>query len=161
MKTQDKFAMSRTNVMFRVKSQLCLLLALLTPVCGFASNYCIATNGGFGSPNFGQTFIAPSFAIPAEGKCALWAGFTKTNSTVVLMTNGIGCLSSDGTALTVSVSHADPSFYGTAYEPDYIQFTRSKTSEPFTSGFDQGANGGDAEVVTCTSSLLNLPSSHD
>jgi len=159
MKTQEKFAMSRTNVMFRVKSQLCLLLALLTPVCGFASNYCIATNGGW--PNGGTTFIEPSFAIPAEGKCALWAGFTKTASTVVLMTNGIGCLSSDGTALTVSVSSADPSFFGSIYEPDYIQFTRSKSTEPFTSGDDQGASGGDAEVVSCTSSLLNLPSSHD
>jgi hypothetical protein len=39
--------------------------------------------------------------------------------------------------------------------------TRSKTTESFTTGSDQGYFGGDAEVVSCTSSLLNLPSSHD
>jgi len=145
--------------MFRVKSLLSLLLALLIPACGFASNYCIATNGGW--PSGGTTFIGPSFAIPAEGKCTAWLGFTKTASTVVLTTSGTGCLSSDGTALTVAVSSADPSFFGSIYEPDYIQFTRSKSTEPFTSGDDQGAFGGTAEVVSCTSSLLNLPSSHD
>jgi hypothetical protein len=146
--------------MFRLKSQLCLLLALLTPVCGFASNYCIATNGGFGSD--GTTFIEPSFAIPAEGKCAPWIGFTKTASTVVVTTYGTGCLSSDGTALTVAVSSADPDWFGPGMlGSDYIQLTRSKSSGPFTTGFDQGAFGGDALPVSCTSSLLDLPSSHD
>ena len=142
--------------MFRVKSLLSLLLALLIPACGFASNYCIATNGGW--PSGGTTFIGPSFAIPAEGKCAAWLGFTKTASTVVLTTSGTGCLSSDGTALTVAVSSADPSFESAS---DYIQLTRSKSTEPFTTGSDQGTFGGTADVVSCTSSLLNLPSSHD
>jgi hypothetical protein len=146
--------------MFRVKSQLFLLLALLIPACGFASNFCIATNGGFG--NDGTTFIAPSFAVPAEGKCTAWTGFTKTASTVIATTSGTGCLSSDGTALTVSVSSADPDWFGPgAIGSDYIQLTRSKSGEPFTTGYDQGAFGGDAEEVSCTSSLLHLPSSHD
>ncbi|MGA8067869.1 MAG: hypothetical protein WCA47_11090, partial [Terriglobales bacterium] len=142
-------------------SQLCLLVVLLTPVCGFASNYCIATNGGFGPPSFGTTFIEPSFAIPAAGKCAVWVGFTKTASTVVLMSSGQGCLSTDGTVLTVAVSSQDPSFFGTNYESDYIQLSRSKPSGPFTSGSDMGAFGGDALRESCTSRLLNLPSSHD
>lgn len=147
--------------MFRVKSLLSLLLALLTPVCGFAaSNYCIATGGGFGDG--GTTFIGPGFAIPAEGKCAPWTGFTKTASTVVVTTYGTGCLSNNGEALTVAVSSADPNWFGPgSIGSDYIQLTRSKTTESFTTGSDQGAFGGDAEVVSCTSSLLDLPSSHD
>ena len=146
--------------MFRVKSQLFLLLALLTPVCGFASNYCIATNGGFG--HGGTTFIGPGFAVPSAGKCTPWTGFTKTATTVIVTTYGTGCLSSDGTALTVAVSSADPNWFGADnIGSDYIQLTRSKPTESFTTGFDQGAFGGNADVVSCTSSLLHLPPSHD
>ena len=151
------------KTLFKVKSQLCLLFALLIPASGFAANYCIATNGGFGAPNFGQTFIEPSYALPAKGKCNLWAGFTKTGTTVVLTTSGTGCLSTDGTALTVSVSSADPEFLGApdVIGSDYITFVRSTATEPFTTGSDQGNFSGAAEVVTCTSSLLKLPASHD
>jgi hypothetical protein len=146
--------------MFRVKSQLFLLLALLTPACGFAANYCIATNGGFG--HGGTTFIAPSFAVLSEGKCTPWTGFTKTATTVIVTTYGTGCLSSDGKALTVAVSSADPDWFGAGnIGSDYIKLTRSTSSGPFTTGSDQGAFGGDAEVVSCTSSLLDLPSNHD
>jgi hypothetical protein len=144
--------------MFRVKSQLCLLLALLIPAPGFAaSNLCIATNGGFG--HGGTTFVGPGLAVPAEGKCIPWRGFTKTATTVILTTYGTGCLSSDGTALTVAVSSADPNFLGAGnIGSDYIQLT--KMNGKFT-GSDQGAFGGDADVVTCTSKLLHLPANHD
>jgi len=149
------------KTLFKVNSRLSLLLALLTPASGFAaSNYCIATNGGFGHD--GTTFIGPSFAVPAEGKCTPWTGFTKTATTVTVTTYGTGCLSSDGKALTVAVSSADPNWFGAgSIGLDYIQLTRSKSDESFTTGSDQGAFGGDAEVVSCTSSLLDLPSNHD
>jgi len=145
--------------MLRIKSNLSLLLALLTPTGGFASNYCIATNGGFGKG--GTTFIAPGFALPAEGKCTPWAGFTKTASTVVATTYGTGCLSSNGKALTVSVTSADPDWFGTVPGSDYIELKRNGSSGPFTSGGDSGAFSGNAEEVSCTSSLLELPSNHD
>ena len=148
------------KTLFNVKSRLFLLLALLTPVSGFASNYCIATNGGFG--HGGTTFIEPGFAVPLAGKCTPWTGFTKTATSVVMTTYGTSCLSSDGTALTVAVSSADPNWFGAGnIGSDYIQLTRSNTAESFTTGYDQGAFGGNAEVVSCTSSLLHLPSSHD
>jgi hypothetical protein len=146
--------------MIRVKSHLALLLALLSPTFSFASNFCIATNGGFGKG--GTTFIGPDFALPSEGKCAPWAGFTKTASTVVVTTYGTGCLSSNGKVLTVAVSSADPDWFGSgSIGSDYIKLTRSESSKPFTTGDDMGAFGGDAEEVSCTSSLLELPSSHD
>jgi hypothetical protein len=150
--------------MIRLQSLLVLPLAMLLPACSYASSYCIATDGGFGPPSFGTTFIEPSFAIPSAGKCESWTGFTKTASTVVLMTSGIACLSSGGKGLTVAVSSQDPSYLGTnptGGSTDYITFIRSETSEPFKYGEDMGVFGGDAQVVTCTSSLLSLSSTHD
>jgi hypothetical protein len=96
--------------MFTIKkSHLFLLLGLIAPVNSFASeHYCIAVDGGFG--HGGTTFIGSGFAVPGEGNCTPWSGFTKTASTVILTTTGTGCLSSDGKALTVSVSSADPLF---------------------------------------------------
>jgi hypothetical protein len=148
--------------MFHFKtSHLFLLLGLTAPAYSFATeHYCISTAGGFG--NGGTTFIATGFAVPAEGACAPWAGFTKTADTVVLTTNGTGCLSSDGTKLTVSVSSADPDYLGAgSLGSDYIQLIRKGSSGPFVSGTDAGQFGGSADVVTCTSSLEHLPSSHD
>jgi hypothetical protein len=144
--------------MFRVQSQLFLLLALLIPASGFAaSNVCIASNGGFG--HGGTTFVGPGVAVPLEGKCTSWKGFTKTASTVILTTYGTGCLSSDGTVLTVAVSSADPDFLGAgSIGSDYIQLTKSNGK---FIGSDQGAFGGDAKVVSCTPSLLHLPPNHD
>jgi len=148
--------------MLRFKtSHLFLLLGLTAPAYSFATeHYCIATDGGFG--HGGTTFIATGFAVPAEGACAPWAGFTKAESTVVLTTFGTGCLSSDGTTLTVSVSSADPSFLGAGnIGSDYIQLSRKESKGAFTTGTDFGQFGGSAEAVTCTSSLEHLPSSHD
>jgi hypothetical protein len=151
-----------TNLRSRLKASfLILLLGLTAPVCSFATeHYCIATAGGFG--HGGTTFIGVNFAVPAEGICTPWSGFTKTASTVVLMTSGTGCLSSDGKVLTVSVSSADPEFLGAgSLGSDYIQLSRSESKGSFTGGTDKGEFGGSAEPVTCTSSLENLPSSHD
>jgi hypothetical protein len=94
------------------QSSLVVLSALLAPIHSFAAEapYCIAVNGGFGGG--GTTFVARNFTLPTEGKCNPWSGYTKTASTVILMTSGTSCLSSDSKALTVSVSSADPSFLG-------------------------------------------------
>jgi hypothetical protein len=145
--------------MFRFKTpHLFLLLGLIAPVNSFAeAHYCIASDGGFG--HGGTTYIGEGFALPAEGNCTPWVGFTKTASTVILTTTGTGCLSSDGKALTVSVSNADPAFFANP-QADYIELTRGDSKEPFR-GEDTGAFGGSADPVTCTSSLLHLPSTHD
>jgi hypothetical protein len=148
--------------MFRFKTlHLFLLLGLIVPVYCFATeHYCIAVDGGFG--HGGTTFIGLNFAVPAEGNCIPWTGFTKTASTVILTTTGTGCLSSDGKALTVSVSSADPPFLGAgSLASDYIRLSRHESKGSFTSGTDVGEFSGNAEPVTCTSSLLELPSSHD
>jgi hypothetical protein len=147
---------NRNQLRFRFKTpHLFLLLGLIAPLQSFAAEpYCIAVNGGFG--NGGTTFVARSFSLPAESKCTPWSGYTKTADTVILTTGGTSCLSSDSTALTVSVSSANPSYFA---EPgvDYIQLTRGDANQPFT-GQDIGAFAGSAEPVTCTSDLLNLPS---
>jgi hypothetical protein len=150
---------TRNQLMFRLKtSHLFLLLGLVAPVSGFASDhYCIAVNGGFGEG--GTTFIGSGFAVPGEGKCTPWSGFTKAESTVILTSTGTGCLSSDGKALSISVFDADPSFFAQP-QAEFIQLTRGDSKEPFK-GQDTGYFGGSAEPVSCTSSLLNLPSSHD
>jgi hypothetical protein len=143
------------------KSHLLILLGLAAPAYSFATeHYCIAVRGGFGDG--GTTFIATGFAVPAEGACAPWSGFTKTATSVILTTYGTGCLSSDGKALTVSVSSSDPDYLGVgSAELDYIRLSRQESKGSFTSGNDQGEFGGPAEAVTCTSALEHLPSSHD
>jgi|ERR1700722_6868854 len=123
-------------------------------------SFCIATAGGFGGG--GTTFVGPSFAVPAQNACTTWSGFTKTASSVILSTSGGACLSSTGKTLTVSVSSADPDFFGAdSMHSDYIQLTRSSSTGSFTGGSDQGEFAGSADQVTCTSSLLTLPDSHD
>jgi len=125
--------------------------------------FCIAEGGGFGSG--GTTFVAPAFTVPAENKCSAWSGFTKTATTVILNTSGAACLSSTGKTLTVSVSSLDPEDLGSnptsMAASDYIQLTRASSTGTFTGGTDQGEFAGSADQVTCTSSLLTLPDSHD
>ena len=150
---------------FRFKTaHLFLLLGLTAPLQSFASSeapYCIAVNGGFVGPATGTTFVARNYSQPAEGKCTPWTGYTKTLDGVILTTSGTSCLSSDSIALTVAVSSIDPpTFYIGQYTADYIFLTRGDSSEPF-SGQDTGAFAGPAEPVSCTSDLLNLPSTHD
>jgi hypothetical protein len=148
---------------FRFKTaHLFLLVGLIAPLQSFASSeapYCIAVNGGF--RNGGTTFVARNFSLPAASKCSPWTGYTKTASTVILMTSGTSCLSSDNTALTVSVTSADPSFFGAGtIVGDYIQMSRPDATEPF-SGYDYGYFAGTAAPVSCNSELLTLPSTHD
>ena len=141
---------------------LAALSLLIVPVHGFAAEapYCIAVGGGFGGG--GTTFVARNFTLPTEGKCSPWSGYTKTGATVILTTGGTTCLSSDSKALTVSLSSADPSYFGGggALGVDYIQLSRGDATEPFT-GQDSGYFTGSAEPVSCTSDLLTLPSYHD
>jgi hypothetical protein len=157
----------RNQLWFRFKTpHLFVLLGLIAPLQSFAAAaaeapYCIAVNGGFGAPAFGTTFVARNFSLPAASKCTPWTGYTKTASTVVLTTSGTACLSSDNTALAVSVTSADPSYFPiNQLTADYIQLTRGDSTQPFT-GQNFGAFAGSAEPVSCTSDLLNLPSVHD
>lgn len=121
--------------------------------------FCIATAGGFGSG--GTTFVGPAFTVPPVNSCTQWSGYTKTASTVILNSSGAACLSSTGKTLTVSVSSADPQFFGTNPQSDYIQLTRASSTGQFTGGSDQGAFSGSADQITCTSDLLTLPDIHD
>jgi hypothetical protein len=149
--------------MFRFKTpHLFLLLGLIAPVYSYATtNYCIAVGGGFGSG--GTSFIGKGFAVPAQGECLPWSGFTKTATTVILITSGVGCLSSNGKVLTVSVSSADPPSVGSGQlDSDYITLCPKGTKAcPLGGGEDQGAFGGTAEPETCTAALMNLPPTHD
>ena len=146
------------------QSSLAALLLTFVPVHSFAATaseapYCIAVNGGFG--NGGTTFVARNFSLPEASKCTPWSGYTKTASTVILTTSGAACLSSDSTALTVSVSSADPDFVGAGnFVVDYIKMSRTSATDPFA-GQDAGYFTGSAEPTSCTSDLLTLPSYHD
>jgi hypothetical protein len=147
--------------MFNIKTlHLFLLLALIAPVHSFAEEpYCIAVGGGLGDG--GTTFVARNFSMPGEGRCTPWSGYTKYSS-VILTTTGTACLSSDSTALTVSVSSNDPAWLGSLPPVnDYIRLSRADSTQPFR-GEDAGQFGypAESETVTCTSELLNLPSSH-
>jgi hypothetical protein len=146
------------------QSSLVVLSVLLAPVYSFAAGpepYCIAVNGGFGTSG-GTTFVARNFTFPDASKCSTWSGYTKTGATVILTTGGTSCLSSDSKALTVSLSSADPDYFGGggALGVDYIQLSRDSATDPFT-GQDSGYFTGSAEPVSCTSDLLTLPSHHD
>src|SRR5271170_3695108 len=85
-------------------------LAALMAAPVYATPYCIAVSGGFG--NGGTSFVARNFTQPAVSSCTTWTGYTKTASTVILITSGTACLSSNAQVLTVSVSSADPPFLG-------------------------------------------------
>ena len=153
------------NQMFHSKAAyLLVLLGLVAPMQSFAAApaeapYCIAVNGGFG--NGGSTFVARNFSMPEANKCSVWTGYTKTSATVIFTTSGTACLSGDSTALTVSVSSADPAYLGVGtLASDYIYMTRTSATEPFN-GEDQGYLMGGAEPASCTNDLLTLPALHD
>jgi hypothetical protein len=140
------------------------VLAGLIVAPAFASSpvpYCIAVGGGFG--NGGTTFVARSFTVPDASKCSPWAGYTKTEATVIATTNGTACMSSDGTVLTVSVTSADPAFFSPGVTvSDYIQVCPAGDSScPIGAGQDIGNFTGSAELQDCTDNLLFLPTIHD
>jgi hypothetical protein len=136
-------------------------LAALTAAPVYATPYCIAVNGGFG--NGGTSFVGRNFVQPAGGSCTGWTGYTKTASTVILITSGTVCLSSNGQVLTVSVSSADPSFVGAGtIVSDYIRLCPQGAAHcPIGHGSDIGFFSGTANTETCTSELQQLPATHD
>jgi hypothetical protein len=148
--------------MLRFTTSLMALALGLAPVGADAANFCLAVNGGFG--NGGHTFIAPGFTLPAPNQCAAWSGFTKAASTVVLISNGTGCVSSNGAAMDLSIFSTDTDFFGSG--PTSFAFDTIKlclTSCAFTSQdiSSQGSlGGGIVEKVPCTG-LLKLPENHD
>ena len=144
--------------MSRFKSSLMVLtLGMIAPICGYATDTCIAVGGGFGGG--GTSFVAPGFVLPAAGKCKPWSGFTKTASTVVLFSSGTGCLSSDSKVYTFGITSIDVSFSGSVF--DEIQFCKAGVKScPIGSGQDQGEFAGTAKLEACTPALLTLPSSH-
>jgi len=104
---------------------------------------------------------ARNFTMPDASKCNPWTGYTKTSATVIFTTSGTACLSSDGSALTVSVTSADPDYLGVGQTAaDYIKMSRTSATDPF-SGSDIGYLMGAADSVSCTNDLLTLPAIHD
>jgi hypothetical protein len=136
-------------------------LATLMAAPVYATPFCIAVNGGFG--NGGTSFVGRNFIQPAASSCTAWTGYTKTGSTIILITTGTVCLSSNSQVLTVSVSSADPSFLGAdKLVSDYIQLCPQGAAHcPIGHGSDVGFFAGPANSETCTSELQQLPATHD
>ncbi len=150
--------------MIRFKtSHLMLMLGLISPLTANAADYCIAANGGFG--NGGTSFIGKNFAVPAAGVCKPWAGFAKTATTVVAISSGTACRSTDGKVLELTIASTDPSYLGLGViASDHIKFCPGGTSGCPVGGGSAGgglAAGGTAKSQTCTAKLLKLPSTHD
>lgn len=118
-------------------------------------------SGGFG--NGGTSFVGKGFAVPTAGNCKPWSGYLKTSSTVVATSTGVGCLSSDGKVLQVSVLSTDPSFFGSgSYAVDQIRLCPAGVANcPIGGGQDVGTFTGSAAPQTCSPKLLNLPAMHD
>jgi hypothetical protein len=147
--------------MFRLKTPFMVLaLGLTSPIGAYAANFCVAVNGGFG--HGGTSYIAPAFTLPAKNHCEAWAGFTKTASTVVAISNGTGCVSDSGKVLTLSIFNTDASFFGAGKSvSDQIELCPNGVTGCPVNGEDFGNFGGPAEEETCTASLLKLPDTHD
>ena len=144
------------------RSHLVFALALIAPLSGDAADYCIATNGGFG--NGGSSFIGKGFALPAAGVCSRWSGFVKTASTVVAISSGTGCRSTDGKVFELTVFSIDPSYLGSGVVgSDHIKFCPGGSATcPFGGGVGVGTlSNGAAKSQTCTTTLTKLPATHD
>ena len=149
--------------MIRIKaSHVMFALGLVAPLCSNAADYCIATNGGFG--NGGSTFVGKNFVMPTAGLCVPWSGFTKTASSVIAISTGTACKSSDGKALELTISSTDPAFLGSGtIGSDHIKFCPGGASTcPFGGGTGTGTfSNGSAVKQTCTTALVKLPAIHD
>lgn len=149
--------------MLRLKpTHLLLTLGAFFPLFAGAADYCIAVNKGFG--NGGTSFIGKGFTLPAAGNCQRWVGFAKTASSVIAISTGTGCRSSDGKVLELSITSTDPSFFGSGVAvSDHIRFCPGGTATcPFGGGSGVGPlSNGSARAQTCTSTLLRLPALHD
>jgi hypothetical protein len=143
-------------------SHAMLMLGLIAPLCSHAADFCIATNGGFG--NGGSSFIGKGFVLPAAGICLPWSGFTKTASSVIAISAGTACRSTDGKALELTISSTDPAFLGSGViGSDHIKFCPGGAATcPFGGGTGTGTfSNGSARKQTCTTALLTLPAIHD
>ena len=149
--------------MLRFKaSHVTLILGLIAPLCSNAADYCIATNGGFG--NGGSSFIGKNFVMPAAGMCAPWSGFTKTASSVIALSAGTACRSTDNKSLELTISSTDPAYLGSGViGSDHIKFCPGGTSTcPYGGGTGVGTfSNGSAKKQTCTTALVTLPAIHD
>jgi hypothetical protein len=135
-------------------------LAALVAAPVYAQPFCVAVNGGFG--NGGTSFVARNYTAPDASHCSPWTGYTKTASTVILITNGVACLSDDSSLLTVSVVSSDPSFVGNNPVADYITFCPTGVTNCLIGGGqDQGYFSGAAAEQDCSDALLDLPTFHD
>jgi len=79
---------------------------------------------------------------------------------------GAACLSNDGKLLTLTLRTTDPSFFGGGTDViDHIELCPLAATQgcPASSGqFDHGSHfNGPAVVVTCTTALSTIPSTHD
>ena len=143
----------------RLATMTALAALIAAPV--YATPFCIAVCGGFGS-GF-TSFVGLNFIQPAPSSCTAWTGYTKTGATVILFTSGTVCLSSNSQVLTVSVSSQDPSFLGAGtLFSDYIQLCPQGASHcPIGHVSDVGFFCGTASAETCTAALQQLPATHD
>jgi len=148
--------------MLRFKTpHLFLLLGLIAPACASA-HYCVRVNGGFG--NGGQSFVGKGFTVPAPGVCARWSGFVKFASSVIAVSTGTGCRSTNGKVLTVTVFSSNPSFFGAGqFSQDHIELCPAGVTDcPIGAGRNSGSFfSGPAAPQTCTTALLTLPAIHD
>ncbi len=140
---------------------LVLLVGLVAPICSSAANYCIAVGGGFGGG--GTSFVGKGFAVPAAGACKPWSGYLKTGASVIATSTGVGCLSSDGKVLQLSIFSTDPSFFGSdSFAEDQIRLCPAGVGScPIGGGQDVGYFTGAAKPQNCSTQLLNLPAMHD
>jgi hypothetical protein len=149
--------------MIRFKpSLLMLMLGLTAPLCGNAADYCIKTNGGFG--NGGASFIGKNFTLPTAGQCVPWSGFTKAFNSVIAISAGTACRSTDGKSLELTISSTDPAFLGSGVVgSDHIKFCPGGAATcPYGGGTATGTFGsGSASKQNCTTALVNLPAIHD
>jgi hypothetical protein len=143
-------------------SHLMLSLGLLAPLCSNAADYCVATNGGFG--NGGSSFVGKDFVLPAAGKCVKWSGYVKTASTVVAISAGTGCRSTNGKVFELTVFSTAPSYLGSGVVgSDHIKFCPAGSATcPFGGGTGVGTfSNGVAKAQTCTTALSTIPATHD
>jgi hypothetical protein len=147
-----------------------LLLGLTTllataPRNARAADFCVAVNGGFGPPAFGETFVGKGFTLPIKGTCKPWSGIMKSNTTVEWTSSGAACLSDDGQLLTITLQSADPPFFGVGSITDNIELCPQVSTSgcPFSFGqFDASSfSSGPAAQVTCTKAVTSIPSMHD
>jgi len=149
--------------MIRFKPSLAMLmLGTIAPLCSNAADFCIAANGGFGYG--GSSFIGKGVTLPAAGACVPWAGFTRAATTVIAISSGAACRSSDGKVLELTITSTDPSYLGSGViGSDHIRLCpKGTTNCPIGNGNGVGTfSNGSAKQQNCTADILTLPVFHD